>query len=332
MLQCGRTSRQLWLTALLAGAVYAAGCDSEDECIPAPSDRTNYVESYDVQDVSADGNEIVYFHGPSQDGPVGLYLLDLRSGSGPEFLLPWTVGMSLEPDKSKLSPDRTTIAFVRYSEGDIFLFDRETGQERRLTTTYGNATDPDWSPDGTKVVYLRFRLTRPPAEQTGGLFIVDVASGAESPMLYQGERLILRRPRWSPDGKWIAGDTGFNQPTKRVIFIVKVDGTEMRMLSGAGTENSTAVIGWLEDGPELVYENEEAVDCASYAYNIASRKSRILQPNLVMVVIDRYSPVTQDGEWFYYTDWDQSRTTSAIWRNRLEDPLDQPQLITVHHQ
>jgi len=73
-----------------------------------------------------------------------------------------------------IAPDDVRVAFARREPGaghDLWLFDRATGLERRLTQQ-GDAFAPAWSPDGTQLAYLR------PDDGRFGIWAVSTADRA----------------------------------------------------------------------------------------------------------------------------------------------------------
>src|ERR1700722_3855216 len=111
-------------------------------------------------------------------------------------------------------PGNLSIWIQRYPSGDA----------RRLTDEPFNDSDPDISPDESRVVYRSER-------DGGGIYIASV-SGAEAPrFLDQG-----LRPRFSPDGKWIAYyrlDVDSSSDLSRAvgrIFIISPDGGTPRRI------------------------------------------------------------------------------------------------------
>ena len=88
------------------------------------------------------------------------------------------------------SPDGRTVALA--SRGWLWLLDLETGVARRLTS--GGAVDarPAWSPDGTRLAFVRDH-----GDETE-IAVLDVASGAEETVA-AGAGIELD-PAWTPDG------------------------------------------------------------------------------------------------------------------------------------
>ncbi|WP_091743057.1 amidohydrolase family protein [Phenylobacterium immobile] len=93
------------------------------------------------------------------------------------------------------SPDGQTLAYSTDRGGklDIWLRDLATGAERQLTHGADAALSAAWSKDGAQIAFL---------DQQGGLFRVDVATGATT-RVFQS-LWEPGKPSWSADGKTIA--------------------------------------------------------------------------------------------------------------------------------
>jgi Tol biopolymer transport system component len=109
---------------------------------------------------------------------------------------PWTTdpGLSIMP---AFSHDGRLVAYASDREGPgnfaIWLRPYRSGVARRLTTEEFHATEPDFSPDDSQVVYHSER-------DGGGIYIMPVSGAGQPKLLAKG----AMRPRFSPDGKWIA--------------------------------------------------------------------------------------------------------------------------------
>lgn len=95
------------------------------------------------------------------------------------------------------------------ANGSLLLFDATTGAYLYEIPTGGTATHPDWSPDGTSVVFTRTAYHSADWSFTGGAIAVMDYLGdgqfGEPVVLYQPtDPYIAYYPVWSPDSRWIA--------------------------------------------------------------------------------------------------------------------------------
>ncbi len=125
-------------------------------------------------------------------------------------------GLTFQP---ALSPDGNLMAYAsdRSGEGnlDIWLKQVARGEPMRLTRHPTDEYEPAFSPDGSKIT---FRSDR----KGGGIYVIPALGGDEKLIATQG-----RRPRFSPDGNWIAywtGPTGWKRFTSEGGFAGKLYG------------------------------------------------------------------------------------------------------------
>ena len=152
---------------------------------------------YDYLKFSRDGN-FLYFVGSEGVGqPSSLYQITTLGRNQGKLI----TGVD---SQISFSPDGTQIAFIRVSEGNnsIIIASGQGGNERILVTrkdpkVYGD--EVSWSPDGKLIAAPT--LTRG-ATYAGGMAVIDVATGTETPIPLKEEKLLrISQLAWVSDGK-----------------------------------------------------------------------------------------------------------------------------------
>jgi TolB protein len=133
------------------------------------------------------------------------------------------------------------------------MIDANGANNRQITTTAASDPapsgdfDPDWSPDGSRIVFCR----------------EDLGNGSSSLYVMQRDGSQQRRlalavsygslPTWSPDGSWIsfvATTSSASNPTRYDLYKAHPDGTGLVRLTSDGTSSSPA---WSPDGMQLMF-------------------------------------------------------------------------------
>ena len=159
--------------------------------IPAPE----YLANAQRISYSRDGTWVAWTDAESR-------LLRARSEDGSRRLQ--LTGNDLEVFMAQWSPDGTHLVLMARKPGEtwkLYSVNAEGGEERMLLADKRNLADPDWSPDGSRIVFGR------EADQMGkengprDLEFLDL-SNKQVQKLQGSDNLFS--PRWSPDGRWIA--------------------------------------------------------------------------------------------------------------------------------
>jgi Tol biopolymer transport system component len=122
-------------------------------------------------------------------------------------------------------------------DSNIWIQSIQGGEPVRLTSHPAADTSPDFSPDGTHVVFRSWR-------DGGGIYLAPVLGGQERRIADGGYS-----PRFSPDGKWVAF-------AANGIRVVSPTGGESRLVSGALVGATCPV--WTPDGKNLLLLGAEA--------------------------------------------------------------------------
>ncbi len=181
---------------------------------------------------------------------AGWWMLSRRTATPvrPPVLTRLTSDSGLTTDPA-LSPDGKLLAFAsdRSGEGSLDIWVRQIGRGEplRLTRDEADEYDPAFSPDGTQIT---FRSER----EGGGVYVVPALGGEPRLIAKDG-----RRPRFSPDGNWVAYWTGpsfrFDStfPGAYKIFVVPCGGGAPRQLAGEFALARFPI--WSPDGKQLLF-------------------------------------------------------------------------------
>jgi tricorn protease-like protein len=127
-----------------------------------------------------------------------------------------------------VSPDGKTILFELL--GDLYTVPIAGGEAKRITDGMAFDSQPRYSPDGSRIVFLSDR---------GGCDNIWIANkdGADAKALTK-EKLewILFSPEWTPDGKYVIASRTAGSPPATHLWLYHVDGGTGVKLTGNSDE------------------------------------------------------------------------------------------------
>ncbi|HEY4485250.1 MAG TPA: hypothetical protein VI702_02845, partial [Nitrospiria bacterium] len=280
--------------------------------------------------VSPDGRRVAYTALNPHNYPT-VRMVDLHDG-GDHPLARRNVGFtaSWSPDGGKLAFSQLEV-YRNYSEySDLYLFDLSKENLKRLT--YGaRLRDPDFHPDGTRVVCVENRLGE------NRLTIHHLDTGQQESLDWTGKDLLFTHPRWSPDGKFVAVSAWKNG--LQDIALLDMENKKVSMTLMDRSQDLTPV--WSPDGTYMLFSSDRTGVYNVFAYAIET--GELFQ--VTNVLGGAFTPeVTPDGTeiiFSYYSSrgfdlhrmaWDPTswRKVEGTLEDRTEAPMTQETRVPLN--
>jgi Tol biopolymer transport system component len=167
----------------------------------------------------------------------------------PTLALPPT--QTPEPTATPLGGGYGQIAFASARSGapQIFVMEADGSSPRQATNLPDGACQPDWSPDGLRIVFVSPCLERTDLYPNSSLFIVNAdGSGLTALPTVPGGDFD---PAWSPDGGRIAFTSLRDGHTQ--IYVLNLADLTATRLNATGSDIQARQPAWSPGGAQIVY-------------------------------------------------------------------------------
>src|SRR5262245_24090059 len=262
--------------------------------------------------ISPDGSRVAASR-PNENSVASIWVIDVARN----------LASPLRPPESRIvnrptwSPDGREIAFV-VSEGSGIVRKKPAAGGAETTVFgpdpqhvfLGTAGVTDWSGDGR---YLLLTWTNVAASDAKANYEIGALplSGDKTPISIVKSQFELQRPRFSPDGHWVAYTS--NETGSTEVFVTRFPPTgEQSQISGNGGVQPR----WRGDGKELFYLARTgtvmAVDIKATDHLDVGAARGLFQSGLTTVTgVDQYA-VSADGQRFLVMRSDFLRSNGTI--------------------
>jgi Tol biopolymer transport system component len=274
---------------------------------------------------SSGSGKIVFSAIPPRGGESHLYVVD-PDGSNVRQLT-----RTNGDGQPSWSPDGSAVAFRRWSNvgcerphedcARIWIVGSDGTHAHPLTPRSQRSEEPDWSPDGTRIAYVRWRDDRNPFANATGIYVVR-ADGTGARPLTEGPG-DATNPVWSPDGRSIAflSDRDGNYD----IYVMRADASRLRQLTH--TPDPEFAPAWSADGKHIAFQdaqNELVVMDADGGGRhrvtgpLAGGGQPAWSPDGKLIAFLRIAPVRQE----LYVVGDDGSGLRSLAVGRVSDPSD----------
>ena len=170
---------------------------------------------------------------------------------------------------------------------DIYTINADGSGQTRLTTSPADEEEPQWSPDGNRILFLR-EFDRPLARRD--IWVMD-ADGSNQTNITNGAYSSTRSMSWSPDGTKIA--FGYFPPGGQwpgEIWTMNADGTGAAPIPNSPYTAPPILMEWSPAGDEIIYSSDEAGLGAVYKTQVDGSGSEAIFQGPVGVPQPDWSP------------------------------------------
>src|SRR5579872_6207198 len=155
----------------------------------------------------------------------------------------------------------------------IWVVDVASGRSTQLTSGDDwNDSDPQWSPDGTRVAFVSDRTGKAFDEgHNTDVWVIDAKGG---PLTKISDHATGdNSPRWSPDGRTIAFLSAVPEKTHPKIWLASSAGGSPSKLAADGVDLIPTALRWSGDGKALYFETGYKGTSQLFRVDLAARKA-----------------------------------------------------------
>jgi dipeptidyl aminopeptidase/acylaminoacyl peptidase len=133
-----------------------------------------------------------------------------------------------------------------------------------------NDSDPQWSPDGTRLAFVSNRTGKEYEENRNTDVWVINASGGKLTKISDHDESD-NQPRWSPDGKWIAFTGEVHERDHPKIWLAPSAGAAPSTLAATGLDLIPGGLEWSADGKSIYFESGVKGEYQLFRVDVAAK-------------------------------------------------------------
>jgi dipeptidyl aminopeptidase/acylaminoacyl peptidase len=206
------------------------------------------------------------------------------SPDGTRLVVVGRIGPSDSKDSRTDSRDRSDVRHYKNSSykfndtgwfddrrAHLWVVDVKSGEAKQITEGNDwNDSDPQWSPDGTRLAFVSNRTGKEYDENRNTDVWVISAEGGKLTKISDHDESD-NQPRWSPDGKWIAFTGEIRDRDHPKIFLAPATGGAPSVLAANGLDLIPGGLEWSADGKSLYFETGVRGELQLFRVDVAAK-------------------------------------------------------------
>lgn len=181
--------------------------------------------------------------------------------------------------------------YLTTKRSHLFLFDLATKRVDTLTTGAADDADPSWSPDGSRIAFVRTPPPEPGSGEQSDVYVVEARRGTEPRALTAFPGPDAGPLAWSPDGVWVAffrtDDPKYYAYQLPKLAIVRADGTGAARVLTAAFDRPVDAPTFAADGRSVLVLADD--DRATYLARVQTADGRVERVDQGRHAVLRYS-------------------------------------------
>jgi dipeptidyl aminopeptidase/acylaminoacyl peptidase len=153
----------------------------------------------------------------------------------------------------------------------LWIVDARSGEAKQITEGNDwNDSDPQWSPDGTRLAFVSNRTGKEYEENRNtDVWVISAAGGKLTKISDHDE--ADNQPRWSPDGKWIAFTGEVHDRDHPKIWLAPSTGGAPSTLAANGLDLIPGGLEWSDDGKSIYFETGVKGEYQMFRVDVAAK-------------------------------------------------------------